>query len=57
MVDVYLGALTAPSCKERPKEVGRLAHQKEGAPSRVLRHRVHDESEERTFCTPVHENA
>lgn len=26
VVDVYLGALTAPSCKERQEEVGSLAH-------------------------------
>lgn len=30
MVDVYLGALTAPSCKERQEEMGHLAHLEDG---------------------------
>lgn len=57
MVDVYFGALTAPSCKQRREEVGRLARQEGGACTPGGCSGTGSSVGRVSICTPVHENA
>lgn len=57
MVDVYFGALTAPSCKQRQEEVGSPAWQEGGACTLGGCSGTGPSVGRVSICTPVHENA